>query len=92
MVATPLIFCCGGDGGAWELEGSVASALEDIAVLLQALQVLRLTHDMENKTVGSTERFLSLRQLSGRPVTIVNTEDEFVERLNTSGCPFVLFD
>ena len=80
-----------------ELAGSVASALEDAAeemvtVLLPALQVLWLTDDKENKTVGSTERFLSLRQLSGRPVTIVNTEDEFVERLNASGCAFVLFD
>jgi len=32
--------------------------------------------------VGSTDRFRSLHQLSGRPVTIGNTEDEFVERLN----------
>jgi len=32
--------------------------------------------------VGSTERFLSLRRLSGCPVIIVNTEDKFVERLH----------
>jgi hypothetical protein len=37
--------------------------------------------DYDFKSVGSTERFLSLRQLSGLPVTIVKTEDEFVERL-----------
>jgi hypothetical protein len=29
--------------------------------------------------VGSIGRFLSLRHLAGRPVTVVNTEDEFVE-------------
>ncbi|KAH9170070.1 hypothetical protein EDB89DRAFT_1980354 [Lactarius sanguifluus] len=32
--------------------------------------------------VGSTQRFLSLRKLSGRPVTIVNDRGEFVERLS----------
>ena len=79
-----------------ELARSVTSALEDAAeemvtMLLPALQVLWLTGD-KNKTAGSTERFLSLRQLCGRPVTIVNTQDEFVERLNASGCSFVLFD
>ncbi|KAH9168464.1 hypothetical protein EDB89DRAFT_2231821 [Lactarius sanguifluus] len=63
-------------------EGYVASALEDIAEdmvteVLPALQLLLLDDD-DNKL----ERFLSLRQLSGRPVTIVNTQDEFVERLN----------
>ena len=33
------------------------------------------------KPVGSVERFLSLHQLSGLPVTTVKTEDEFVESL-----------
>jgi hypothetical protein len=32
------------------------------------------------KPLGSTERFLSLRKLSGHPVTIVKSEDELVER------------
>ncbi|KAH9169004.1 hypothetical protein EDB89DRAFT_1988501 [Lactarius sanguifluus] len=65
-----------------ETAGYVASALEDIAEdmvteVLPALQLLLLDDD-DNKL----ERFLSLRQLSGHPVTIVNTQDEFVERLN----------
>ena len=80
-----------------ELAGSVASALEDTAedmvtMLLPKLQVLWSTDEEDNETVGSTERFLSLRQQSGRSVTIVNTQDEFVERLNASGRSFVLFD
>ncbi|KAH9168468.1 hypothetical protein EDB89DRAFT_1991883 [Lactarius sanguifluus] len=63
-------------------EGYIASALEDIAEdmvteVLPALHLLLLDDD-DNKL----ERFLSLRQLSGRPVTVVNTQDEFVERLN----------
>ncbi|KAH8989844.1 hypothetical protein EDB83DRAFT_2559592 [Lactarius deliciosus] len=62
--------------------GYIASALEDIAEdmvteVLPALQLLLLDDD-DNKL----ERFLSLRQLSGRPVTIANTQDEFIERLN----------
>jgi hypothetical protein len=35
--------------------------------------------DDRHKPVGSIERFLSLRQLSGRPVTVVDTQDEFLE-------------
>ncbi|KAH9177293.1 hypothetical protein EDB89DRAFT_1935777 [Lactarius sanguifluus] len=61
--------------------GYIASALEDItedmvAEVLPALQLLLLGDDTK------LEGFLSLRRLSGRPVTIVNTHDEFVERLN----------
>ncbi|KAH9028386.1 hypothetical protein EDB85DRAFT_1971055 [Lactarius pseudohatsudake] len=60
----------------------LTSALEDIAEdmiteVLPALQLLWLEDD-DNKL----ERFLSLRRLSGHPVTIVDTQDEFVERLN----------
>ncbi|KAH9159793.1 hypothetical protein EDB89DRAFT_2236498 [Lactarius sanguifluus] len=44
-------------------------------VTLPALQLLWLDDD-------NPERFLSLCQLSGRPVTVVNTQDEFTERLN----------
>ncbi|KAH8996950.1 hypothetical protein EDB86DRAFT_3243223 [Lactarius hatsudake] len=33
-----------------------------------------------NEPVGSIEQFLSLRRLSGRPVTVVDTEDEFDRR------------
>ncbi|KAH9080189.1 hypothetical protein EDB83DRAFT_2608308 [Lactarius deliciosus] len=65
------------------LEGCIASALEDTAeetltILLPALQLLWLEDDNCNKP----KRFLSSRQHSGRPVTIANTQEEFVERLN----------
>lgn len=43
------------------------------------------------KPVGPTGRFLSLRQLSGLPVTIVKTQDEFIERL-LSHQTQILFD
>jgi hypothetical protein len=36
----------------------------------------------EYKPVGSLEQFLSLHQLSGHPVTVVYTQDEFDETLN----------
>ncbi|KAH9013172.1 hypothetical protein EDB83DRAFT_300158 [Lactarius deliciosus] len=63
--------------------GCIASALEDTAgemptILLPELQLLWLGDDNCKKP----ERFLSSRQLSGRPITIVDTRDEFVERLN----------
>ncbi|KAH9028379.1 hypothetical protein EDB85DRAFT_1613732 [Lactarius pseudohatsudake] len=62
--------------------GYIAEALEDnaeemVTEVLPALELLLLDRD-DNKLEG----FLSLRRLSGRPVTIVNTQDEFVERLN----------
>ncbi|KAH9169040.1 hypothetical protein EDB89DRAFT_2073463 [Lactarius sanguifluus] len=65
------------------LEGCIASALEDTAeetlnILLPAFQLLWLEDDNCNKP----EQFLSSRQHSGRPVTIANTQEEFVERLN----------
>lgn len=57
-----------------------ASTLEDIAEesvtgVLPALHLLWLGDGDE--VVGSPERFLSLRRLSGCPVTVVNTQDEF---------------
>ena len=75
------------------MAGYISSALEDIAEemvteVLPALHLLCLEdddnydYDSDNiKPVGSTERFLSLRQISGRPVTIVNTRHDFVGKL-----------
>ncbi|KAH9025130.1 hypothetical protein EDB84DRAFT_1505415, partial [Lactarius hengduanensis] len=62
------------------LAGCIASALEDTAeeTLLPALQLLWL----EDNNCNKPERFLSSRQHSGCPVTIANTQDEFVKRLN----------
>ncbi|KAH9029934.1 hypothetical protein EDB85DRAFT_1484418 [Lactarius pseudohatsudake] len=52
-------------------------------------------HFEDFERIGSTKRFISSRELSGRPVTIVNDQYEFVERLNAprksrSGCPFTV--
>ena len=68
----------------------IASALEDIpeemvTEVMPALHLLWLDEEDrtdEDKPVGSIERFLTLRQLSGCPVTVVNTKDEFYETLN----------
>ena len=61
------------------LAGHIATMLENIAEervidVMPALHSLWLSNDDE--PVGSTERFLSLRQLSGRPVTVRNTDDQ----------------
>ena len=60
----------------------IASALEDatedmVTELLPALHELSL--DDHREQAGSMEKFLSLRQFSGRPVTVANA-DELVER------------
>ena len=68
----------------------IVSAFEDIpeemiTEVIPALHLLWLDEEEEredDEPVESIERFLSLRQLSGRPVTVVNTEDEFNELLN----------
>ncbi|KAH9008202.1 hypothetical protein EDB84DRAFT_1598505 [Lactarius hengduanensis] len=61
-----------------EVDGSLEGIAEDMVTeVFPALQLLLLDGD-DNKLEG----FLSLRRLSGHPVTIVNTQDEFVERLN----------
>ncbi|KAH9029654.1 hypothetical protein EDB85DRAFT_2290745 [Lactarius pseudohatsudake] len=72
----------------------IVSALEDTAdpeeTVTDVFPALRLIwldeaiededEDDRNKPVGSIEQFLSLRRLSGRPVTIVDTEAEFIRR------------
>ncbi len=67
-----------------ELAGNIALALEDIteeivAGVLPALDLLCL----EDRPVSSVEKFLAVRRLSGRPVTLVDTEEEFDERVDT---------
>ena len=63
----------------------ITSVLEDnaemAAEVLPALRLLWL--DKDNCTegdgpAGSIDQFLSSRRLSGLPVTVVNTEDEFI--------------
>ena len=58
------------------LAGHIATVLENIeeervAEVMPALRLLQL-RDGGKELVGSTERFLSLRQLSGHPVAVVN--------------------
>ena len=72
------------------LAGYITSALDDAPeemadTLFPVLKSLWFDDEEQTdrgKPVGSTERFLSLRRHSGRPVTIVNSRDEFAERLN----------
>lgn len=65
----------------------IVSALEEatdemVAQVLPALDLIWLDEEGvqgNDEPVGSIKRFLRLRQLSGRPVTVVETEDEFFE-------------
>lgn len=64
------------------LAGHLATVLEDIAEeratdVLSALRLLRLGDGDE--LVGSADLFLSWRQCTGRPVTVVNSQDTSVE-------------
>jgi hypothetical protein len=70
------------------LAAYVASALEDtpeemVTDVFPAPHLIWLDeNDFEDgdERVGSPERFLSLRQLSDCPVTVVHTEDQFIRR------------
>ena len=76
---------------ALHLSGGVAayivSALEQasvemVAEVLPALNLIWLDEEgnqEDDEPVGSTERFLNLRQLLDRPVTVVDTKDEYFE-------------
>ena len=73
-----------------DMASYIVSALEDIpeemlTEVMPALHLLWLDEEYrreEDEPVGSIKRFLTLRQLSGRPVAVVNTEDEFDDNLN----------
>ncbi|KAH9164804.1 hypothetical protein EDB89DRAFT_387353 [Lactarius sanguifluus] len=65
-----------------ELSRQVALALEDITgdMVSGVLPVLDLIY-IDGQSMPSVEKFLTVRRLSGRPVTIVDTEAEFHERM-----------
>ncbi|KAH8983320.1 hypothetical protein EDB86DRAFT_3085432 [Lactarius hatsudake] len=65
-----------------ELAGHIALALEDLTgeMVMDALPSLNLIC-LEGQPATSIKEFLSMRQLSGCPVTIADTEAEFYERL-----------
>ena len=67
-----------------ELAGHVALSLEDITgeMVAEVLPSLDLIY-LAGQPASSIEKFSTLRQLSGRPVTIVNTEMEFGKRLES---------
>jgi hypothetical protein len=68
-----------------ELAGHIALALEDIITsemveeVLPSLDLIRVV----GQPASSIEKFTAARQLSGLPVTIVETETEFDERLES---------
>ena len=68
-----------------ELAGHVALALENIITaemvdeVLPALDLIRVV----GQPASSIEKFTAVRQLSGRPVTIIETEMEFDERIES---------
>ena len=73
-----------------EVVKRIASALNDIpeemdAQVLPVLQLLWLDDGQDKKeaTSKSVNRFLALRKQSGRPVVIIESHDEFIERLNS---------
>jgi hypothetical protein len=67
-----------------ELAWHVALALDDITAELVAkvLPSLQLTC-LADQPASSIEKFIAVRQFSGRPVTSVDTEREFHERVKS---------
>ena len=67
-----------------ELAGHVALALEDLAseAVAQTLPSLDLIY-LAGQPASSIESFLAARQLSGLPVTVVETQTEFNEKLKS---------
>ena len=65
-----------------ELAGHVALALENVTggIFAEALPSLDLIY-LEGQSASCIEKFVAIRQLSGRPVTVIDTEAEFDERL-----------
>ena len=67
-----------------EFASEVALELEDIAgeMVAQVLPVLDFIY-LDGQPVSCVEKFLSARRLSGHPVTLVDTEVEFEERVKS---------
>ena len=69
---------------AYELVGHVSLALEGIAweTVAEVLPSLNLIY-LAGPSASSIETFVASRQLSGRPVTVIETEGEFDERIES---------
>ena len=65
------------------LTGYIALALEDVTEMASDVLPLLKLICLDAKRVPSIEKFVAVRQLSGRPVTIVGTMTEFRERLKS---------
>jgi hypothetical protein len=71
-----------------DLAGHVALALEGIAgemMVAEVLPSLDLNY-LEGQPASSVGKFLTVRQLSGRPVTVIGTKTEFDERRGSYIC------
>jgi hypothetical protein len=68
-----------------DLAKPIALALENVSVEMVAefLPSLDLIY-FEGRPASSVEKFVAARQLSGRPVTVVDTKTEFDDRLESS--------
>ena len=72
----------------WTFARHVALALEDITVemateVLSTLDLIYLEAPRRPQPASSVEKFVAVRRLSGRPVTVVDTKTEFHERLES---------
>ena len=67
-----------------EIAGNVALALEGISgdAVAEALPSLDVIYLM-GLPASSIKKFLAARQLSGRPVTVIDTDDEFRQRVKS---------
>ncbi len=67
-----------------ELAGYIALALEDITaeMVAEVLPFLDLVRVVD-QPASSVAKFVAARRLSGRPVTVINTDTEFDERLES---------
>ncbi len=67
-----------------ELVGHIALVLEDITgeTITEVLPSLDLIY-LSGRSPSSVEKFVAARQLSGHPVTVIDTETEFDERLGS---------
>jgi hypothetical protein len=68
----------------WDLVGHVARALEDITteMVTEMLPSLELIY-IGGQPVSSIKKFIAVRRLSGRPVTVIGTRMVFDERLKS---------
>ena len=67
-----------------DIAGDVSRALEDItgAMVTEVLPALDLLC-LQDQPVSSVDKFIAIRRDSGHPVTVINTQEEFDDRLES---------